>query len=207
MLITPEDGGAPYYATIAMADNPTQAGTPWSMETVLQSVVAQALGLTQSDPVPNDAFAKLASAAFVSGSGDALVDALGTVLLDVPGVLSEVGSYTGTGQTGASGACSVTADFEIAALIILASYDDGSAQSKLYSYGCVLTADMLTTSYKSGVGLYDSYYNSQSGTIYARISADGKTFSWYNTASSSYAYVQFNESGVKYFYLLIGTGG
>ena len=33
VLITPEGGGAPYYATIQMADTPLADGTPWSRQT------------------------------------------------------------------------------------------------------------------------------------------------------------------------------
>lgn len=36
VLITPEDGSAPFYAKVEMADNPTQAGTPLIKETLLQ---------------------------------------------------------------------------------------------------------------------------------------------------------------------------
>lgn len=36
MLITPEDGSAPFYAKVTMADNPTNPGTPLTKETLLQ---------------------------------------------------------------------------------------------------------------------------------------------------------------------------
>ena len=36
VLITPEDGSAPYYATVEMADNPTNPGTPLNKENLLQ---------------------------------------------------------------------------------------------------------------------------------------------------------------------------
>ena len=36
VFITPEDGSAPFYATVTMADNPTTPGTPLNKETLLQ---------------------------------------------------------------------------------------------------------------------------------------------------------------------------
>ena len=36
VLITPENGSAPFYATVTMADNPTNPGTPLNKETLLQ---------------------------------------------------------------------------------------------------------------------------------------------------------------------------
>jgi hypothetical protein len=58
-LITPESG-APYYATIQRADNPTEEGTPYNKISVLRDETAAALGLT-SNAVPDDAFNAVAS--------------------------------------------------------------------------------------------------------------------------------------------------
>lgn len=58
VLITPENGGSAFYATIEMADNPTQPGTPWSVATVLQNATAALFGLGSSS-VPDDVFASL----------------------------------------------------------------------------------------------------------------------------------------------------
>ena len=52
VLITPENG-SPYYAKIAMADNPTQAGTPLNKDTLLKDATAGLYGLG-SDAVPDD---------------------------------------------------------------------------------------------------------------------------------------------------------
>lgn len=59
VLITPEDGSAPFYAKVEMADNPTQAGTPLNKSTLLQDSICEILGIPNTS-VPNDAFAKLA---------------------------------------------------------------------------------------------------------------------------------------------------
>ena len=58
VLITPEDGSPAFYATVQMADNPSQTGTAWSVENVLQNGTCQILGLPTS-AVPNDAFAAI----------------------------------------------------------------------------------------------------------------------------------------------------
>lgn len=55
VLVTPEGGGAPFYATITMADNPTQEGTPWATVTVLQNSTAALYGLG-GNAVPDDVF-------------------------------------------------------------------------------------------------------------------------------------------------------
>lgn len=59
VLITPEDGGAPFYAKVEMADNPTQDGMPLNKENLLQDSTCILLDLPVTS-VPNDAFAKLA---------------------------------------------------------------------------------------------------------------------------------------------------
>lgn len=52
MLISPE-GGTPYYATVAMADNPTQEGTLINKATLLKDATAALFGLGAS-AVPDD---------------------------------------------------------------------------------------------------------------------------------------------------------
>ena len=59
VLITPEDGGTPYYATVTMADNPTNPGTPLNKQNLLQDMVA-ALYSENNQAVPNDIFSDLA---------------------------------------------------------------------------------------------------------------------------------------------------
>ena len=59
MMITPEDGSAPFYAKLTMADNPEEEGTPLNKSTLLQDATCQILGIPETS-VPNDAFTKLA---------------------------------------------------------------------------------------------------------------------------------------------------
>lgn len=60
VLITPENGSAPFYATVAMADNPTQAGTPYNKEAVLQDDTAALFNLDNT-AAPDDVFQALAT--------------------------------------------------------------------------------------------------------------------------------------------------
>lgn len=59
VLISPENGSAPFYATVEMADNPTNPGTPLNKQNLLQDVVA-ALYSENNQAVPNDIFSDLA---------------------------------------------------------------------------------------------------------------------------------------------------
>lgn len=58
MLIIPENGSAPFYAKVEMADNPLHEGTPLSKETLLQDATAALFGLTNT-AVPDDVLAWL----------------------------------------------------------------------------------------------------------------------------------------------------
>ena len=55
VLITPENGVAPYYATMTRADNPTQEGTALNKANLLKDATAAKLGLG-ADAVPDGAF-------------------------------------------------------------------------------------------------------------------------------------------------------
>lgn len=58
VLITPENGSAPYYAKVTRADEPTDVGTPLNKATFLSDTTAEELEL-YIDPVPSEAFSKL----------------------------------------------------------------------------------------------------------------------------------------------------
>lgn len=53
VLVTPENGGAAYYATLTRADNPTQEGTPLNKANLLTDATAALFGL-DANAVPND---------------------------------------------------------------------------------------------------------------------------------------------------------
>jgi len=58
-LITPEDGSAPFYATITRADEPTQAGNPMGKITFLTDDTAEFAELDPEEATPNDMFRSL----------------------------------------------------------------------------------------------------------------------------------------------------
>lgn len=55
VLVTPEGGTAPFYATLTRADNPTQEGDPLNKETLLKDTTAALYGLP-STALPDDIF-------------------------------------------------------------------------------------------------------------------------------------------------------
>lgn len=59
VLVTPEDGSAPFYATLTRADNPTQEGDPLGKATLLKDETAAMYGFGGA-ATPNDVFQKLA---------------------------------------------------------------------------------------------------------------------------------------------------
>lgn len=58
VLITPENGPAPFYATMTRADNPTQDGDPLNKNTLLKDATAALFGLG-ADAVPDDVLSML----------------------------------------------------------------------------------------------------------------------------------------------------
>ena len=98
-------------------------------------------------------------------------------------------SYVGTGTTGRDGACSITAEFEIACAFMIGSS---------YMLGAYMIGNQLSESYIQHKG-FCTDYGSPYG--YGKKSADGKTFYWYN----KYADDQFNTSGETYYVLVMGV--
>lgn len=120
----------------------------------------------------------------------------------------QVLSYIGTGTYGSSNPNSVTANFPIKLLAVLAKTiknSNGNFSTRIdsdnqYKEDPFMVGAILTTNYTlgSGCGYKGDIYN----TVYGKKSEDGKTFSWYTTGSNSAR--QFNESGYTYIVLLIG---
>lgn len=56
VYVTPENGGAPYYATVERADEPVVEGTALNKANLLSDTTATMLGFTaDEDPTVNDA--------------------------------------------------------------------------------------------------------------------------------------------------------
>lgn len=95
VLITPEDGSAPFYAVLTRADNPTVPGTPLNKANLLSDTTANLYGVTSKTATPDQLFQILAPAvtdrikkelvfsANVNGSGSSGADyALATFTLE-----------------------------------------------------------------------------------------------------------------------------
>lgn len=81
VLITPENPEiAPFFARVAMADNPIDEGTPITAETFLKTVTAGMLGLDPQEAVPDDAIQMLAALAASGGGGGDVGDLEDTAL-------------------------------------------------------------------------------------------------------------------------------
>lgn len=95
VLITPENGSAPFYATIAMADNPTNPGTPLNKQTFLQDSTEILLFGDAGNRTVDDVFQKLSEAAMFPSNTGILETILG---VPIP-VGVELVTYTGTGAS------------------------------------------------------------------------------------------------------------
>ena len=137
VLVTPENGGAAYYATLTRADNPTQEGTPLNKAALLKDATAALFGLG-GDAVPDDVLNAIKT--LINGA-NANADAKAQIA---------TGSYTGTGTYGASNPNSLTFDFEPKLVIVhgglyylVAVYSQGRATAVYLSVSktCWLTWD------------------------------------------------------------------
>ena len=131
----------------------------------------------------------------VAGSADlaaALGDAIG-------GCKIQTGSYVGTGTYGASNPCSLTFDFvpKIYGVVgyVTSSNSPGSTEGNL-----VCTVEQLTTTFAKAMVPVASAWSYG----YGKVSADGKTVSWYTTNATNSAQSQNNETGRIYYWYALG---
>lgn len=152
VLITPENGDAPFYAVMTRADNPTQDGDPLCAETLLKVSTAALLGGDET-MVPDDAFVALKN--LISGI--------------TPGSLGaakiETGSFAGTGSA-------VTLTFSFAPkMVVLEGYDHSDTT---YFKNTLVVATNYSSSKRIGLrsqGVADS------GPFFPTITFSGNTVS------------------------------
>ena len=158
VLITPEDGSAPFYAKVTMADNPTQPGTPLNKETLLQDATA-ALFNKSSDAVPNEIFKSIKG----------MLDDANQKVDD----LIVCGSYTGNGTTQRT----INLGFKPRAVML--SYSGFfvlESNDNLYFYGGFLTDDpSLTLTGNIPFNIVDSGFIVRFED-YARTNVNGNTY-------------------------------
>lgn len=155
---------------------------------------------------------------------------LGGTAIDSGGSKMQLVSYAGSGGSGKSGACSVTFDFvpDVVRMIGFVNKATSSATSAFHSVLAItlhqssknktfvaqdtIICSMLTTAWKSTLGMnYGSEPSTSDtpwadsdlcGDTYAMKSADGKTISWYYTSGYGTPSIQqFNQGGYTYYVL------
>lgn len=189
VLIIPENGSAPFYARMTMADKPLVEGTPWAKESIWPDDVAALLGLGV-ESLPKDGFKKLQQ----------LLQQAQTDIEN--GVEIITGSYIGTGTYGKDNPNSLRFERKpmLVALLYL-FYSNGTFQAifsnstnKIVS---CMYLDSLSEDYKENAGFNASasYYNS-----FGKKSADGKTIYWY---AEQDAIGQYNTADAEYHYMAI----
>lgn len=140
------------------------------------------------------------------------VNASQTAITEIDGILSgyvaniQTGSYIGTGVYGSSNPNSITFGFVPKIVwcgrnVFQATTFRGPSGADFGYIGMLITS-FLTTSYTKDVGFGYSARNLDNRYgVFGKLSADGKTISWYSTESES---TQYNESGKTYYWLAIG---
>ena len=72
VLITPENGSAPFYATVTMADEPLEEGTPLNKATLLKDTTAVLLGGGEGGDAPEEIAAQRTGDLAGDGGGHAV---------------------------------------------------------------------------------------------------------------------------------------
>lgn len=181
VLITPENGSTPFYATMTRADNPEQEGTPLNKNSLLKDETAALFGL-DADAVPDDVLAIIKT---LIASNKALASSKSQIA---------TGSYMGTGTYGASNPCRLTFGFKP---VIVFLYPDQNCDISHHS------SNPNTDPYAIRFGVTTKFYDNSTAAYHNKLSYTGNTMSWYCTGGSG-ASTQLNYSGWKYYYVAIG---
>ena len=112
----------------------------------------------------------------------------------------QIVSYVGTGTYGSRNPCSITADFPVEYAQIIAFSSNGAVSSPTGTGRFIMISDELTTTFQENTGFakntnYDSL---------GKRSSDKKTISWYTPYSGDKGAQQFNQSGIKYYFVCQG---
>lgn len=176
VLLTPENGDAPFYAIMEMADEPTDIGTPPTKVNLLKDTTAALLG-GGADMVPDEALVILANA--VKNNERSIASILSE------GCKIETGSYVGNG-----GATNTrTFSFNPNLLIVV----NGTSGIGTGSSGYTDNTGALFLRTQIG-----SAINSNLATL----TWSEKTFSL--THASKEARYAYNESNITYNYIAMG---
>lgn len=185
VLINPEDGSAPFYATMTRADNPTQEGTPLNKGSLLKDTTAALFGLG-ADAVPDDVLALIKQ----------MIDSNYSELSSLANSKAKIaiGSYIGTGRYGESDPNRLTFNFipqYIAIYHIGSDYGKTPIKTELMQgmYGVFNKNNIFSVDYYDGD-------NANTGVILEW----GTTVKFYANSLTH----QPNKQGVTYKYFAIG---
>lgn len=213
VLLTPEDGSAPFFATITRADEPTQNGDPLNKNTFLKDETADLFGMGR-DAVPNGVFSFLGQynlhwwKATQQGGEETYVQSkdrnaypdFGTqggvsyVYLGVPlqnsvdAKNTVVGAYGGTGKYGSSNRNSITFPFVPKFLVVVKDIQQLVNVANDYVNNIMIWVDGMIKDRVTTTADYRHYFR-ENNTVY-----------WYSANADS----QLNTSGTTYFYFAIG---
>lgn len=188
VLITPEDGSAPFFARVSMADNPTQPGTPFSKETMLKDATAALFGL-EATAVPDDVF--------------------NAILSFYPRF--SAGYYDGTGESNIPQY--LYFDFPVKIVFICTSQAVGNVWRNAYDFGIIFNGlapfAYLNTNYKGDQVRYGYLYFNQGeflqdeNCILPDIEGNLNRVRWeYN--QTGFPERQFNRLNCRYNYIAFG---
>ena len=181
--ITPENGSAPYYAKIEMADDAMEPGTAYSRGTVIPASVESALGLS-GDPTPADAFLKLRA---LISDNTTLANSKARVL---------TGTYVGDGTYGEENPTEIAVESEPFFAFI--------ANVTGFSFNLYGTSNILL--YVKGLQHTSVEYDgSKSSYVSFNYNSSTKKFQYFSDDKSGRNddYVQLNQSGETYAYVIV----
>lgn len=176
--ITPESGGAAYYAKLEMADNPTQAGDEPIKANLLPDAVATALGLT-GNPQVADALA--------------LIDTVRTLANGRAQIAT--GSYTGTGTFGAGNPTTVLCPFSNPKMILVSTKTPATGRAYAMALGWFFALPGIES-----IQVYDD--NSDRASL--SFTWGNRDVSWIASGAAASAAWQFNYANTDYYYVILG---
>lgn len=197
VLLTPEDGSAPFYAVLTRADEPYEDGDPMNVNTFLKDSTAESYGLDDT-ALPDDVLKVIK--AFIDGR-----------------TRLEVVSYVGTGTYGEAEPNSLTFPFPVHMAIML-GYDHTPLFGKLREYlsgtveNFVMSSALCDETFRENLGFCLFSTNATDCYNKGRVTNGGKTYEWYTVYTTidgvqDSSDKQLNVAGTTYYVLAIGKEG